>query len=92
MPVSRDAGLLRQLAQRRGAHGFARLDATLDQLHTRARMFERQDLSHRRITKHHRANLVDRAHICRSLILRHLPNFFAKVMPACAGLLDGSAS
>jgi hypothetical protein len=87
-----DAGLFFELAQRRGARRLARLDEAFHQLHARARMLERQYLPHRGIPEHHRASLLCRAHFTRSLTLRHLPNFFAKVMPACAGLVDGRDS
>src|SRR4051812_811346 len=87
-----DARFLFELTQCGSTHAFTRFDAALHKLHAPAGVFERQNLSHRRIAEHHGANLVDRAHVSLSLILRHLSNFFAKVMPAWAGLLDGRPS
>src|SRR6185295_1698921 len=87
-----DTRLFSELAQCGSTYAFAPPDRALHQLDARLRMFERQNLLHRGIPEHNGANLVDRAHSCRSLILRHFPNFFANGMPAWAGLVDGRHS
>src|SRR6188768_506128 len=84
-----NSGLFLQLAQCSSTGVLARLDATLDQLQSGLWMFEGQNLLKRGIAKHHGACLVCKVHGIFSLIVLHLSNFFAKVMPAWAGLVDG---
>src|SRR6187455_2624909 len=84
-----DTRLFRELPQRSESRTLSRLDSPLDELAARLGMLECKNLLQRRITKHHGAGLVCKAHEVFSLIFFHLTSFSAKGMPACAGLVDG---